>query len=40
VASVARRALDAVREAEPFQQPYYGQSISPTFDAKKACAQR
>ena len=40
IASVARRAIDAVRQAEPFAEPYYGQSISPTFDAKKACAQR
>ena len=40
VAAAARRALDAVREAAPYSQPYYGQSIVVNFDAKEACAKR
>jgi periplasmic protein TonB len=40
VAAAARRALDAVHEAAPYGQPYYGQSIVVNFDAKEACAKR
>jgi outer membrane biosynthesis protein TonB len=40
MAAAARRALDAVREAEPYGQPYYGQTITVNFDAKEACAKR
>jgi len=40
VAAAARRALDAVQEAAPYSQPYYGQSITVNFDAKEACAKR
>jgi protein TonB len=40
VAAAARRALDAVHEAAPYSQPYYGQSIVVNFDAKEACAKR
>jgi protein TonB len=40
VAAAARRALDAVREAAPYSQPYYGQAIVVNFDAKEACAKR
>ncbi len=40
VAAAARRALDAVHEAAPYSQPYYGQSIVVNFDAKEACAER
>jgi len=40
VAAAARRAVDAVRQAEPYAEPYYGQSITVNFDAKEACAKR
>ena len=40
VAAAARRALDAVRQAAPYSQPYYGQPIVVNFDAKEACAKR
>jgi hypothetical protein len=40
VAAAARRALDAVHQAEPYSQPYYGQAIVVNFDAKEACAKR
>jgi protein TonB len=40
VAAAARRALDAVHQAAPYSQPYYGQSIVVNFDAKEACAKR
>jgi outer membrane biosynthesis protein TonB len=40
VAAAARRAIDAVRQAEPYAEPYYGQSIVVNFDAKEACAKR
>jgi len=40
MAAAARRALDAIREAEPYAAPYYGQTITVNFDAKEACAQR
>jgi hypothetical protein len=40
MAAAARRALDAVREAEPYGEPYYGQTITVNFDAKEACAKR
>jgi hypothetical protein len=40
VASVARRAVDAVQEAEPLAEPYYGQTITVNFDPKKAYASK
>jgi len=40
MAAAARRAVDAVQEAAPFGQPYYGQTITVNFDAKEACAKR
>jgi hypothetical protein len=40
VASVARRAIDAIHEAEPLTPPYYGQTITVNFDAKEACHNR
>jgi protein TonB len=40
VAAAALRALTAVRQAAPYSQPYYGQSIVVNFDAKEACAKR
>jgi len=40
MAAAARRALDAIREAEPYGAPYYGQTITVNFDAKEACAKR
>jgi periplasmic protein TonB len=40
VAAAVRRALDAVHQAAPYSQPYYGQSIVVNFDAKEACAKR
>jgi len=40
VAAAARRAVDAVHQAAPYSQPYYGQSIVVNFDAKEACAKR
>jgi protein TonB len=40
VAAAALRALDAVRQAAPYGQPYYGQPITVNFDAKEACAKR
>ena len=40
VASVARRAIAAVHEAEPFAEPYYGQTITVNFDPKKAYASK
>jgi outer membrane biosynthesis protein TonB len=40
VAVAARRAIDAVREAEPYAEPYYGQAITVNFDAKEACSKR
>ncbi|HEY1752317.1 MAG TPA: energy transducer TonB [Caulobacteraceae bacterium] len=40
VAAAALRALDAVRQATPYAEPYYGQPITVNFDAKEACAKR
>jgi outer membrane biosynthesis protein TonB len=40
MAAAARRALDAIREAAPYAEPYYGQTITVNFDAKEACAKR
>jgi outer membrane biosynthesis protein TonB len=39
-ALVVRRALDAVRAAEPFAPPYYGQTITVNFNSKKAYASK
>jgi hypothetical protein len=40
VATAARRARDAIRQAEPFAAPFRGQTFPVNFDARKACAQR
>ncbi len=40
VAAAARRAIDAVHEAEPFAAPFRGKSFTVNFDAHKACANR
>ncbi|MBV9996436.1 MAG: energy transducer TonB [Caulobacteraceae bacterium] len=40
VAAAALRALDAVRQVQPYQEPYYGRSITVNFNAKEACAKR
>jgi len=34
------RAVDSVHRAEPFAEPYYGQTIVVNFDAKEACSNR
>jgi hypothetical protein len=39
-AIVVRRALDAVRAAVPLAEPYYGRTISVTFNPKKARASK
>ncbi|HZL00019.1 MAG TPA: energy transducer TonB, partial [Caulobacteraceae bacterium] len=39
VAAAARRAIDAVHEAEPYGPEYRGASFKVIFDARKACAQ-
>ena len=36
----ARRAIDAVHEAEPYADAYRGKSFTVNFDAHKACAGR
>ena len=40
VATAARRAIDAVHAAEPYQATYRGAPFRINFDAKKACANR
>ena len=40
VATAARRAIDAVHEAEPYQPSYRGAQFRINFDARKACANR
>ena len=40
VFAAARRAIDAVHQAEPYAAPYRGQSFTVNFDAQKACARR
>lgn len=40
VAAAARRAIDAVHQAAPYAEPYYGQAITVNFDAKEACSKR
>ncbi|MFI4976579.1 MAG: energy transducer TonB [Caulobacterales bacterium] len=40
VAAAAVRAKDAVREAEPYPEPYYGQKLVVNFDAREACAKQ
>ena len=40
VATAARRAIDAVHQAEPYAATYRGQQFTVIFDAKKACASR
>jgi hypothetical protein len=39
VFAAARRAIDAVHEAEPFAAPYRGKGFTVIFDAKKACSR-
>ena len=40
VFAAARRAIDAVHQAEPYAAPYRGKSFTVIFDAQKACARR
>jgi outer membrane biosynthesis protein TonB len=40
IATAARRAIDAVRQAEPYAATYRGQTFTVNFDAKTACAKR
>lgn len=40
VAAAARRALDAVRQVEPYAPSFRGQPIVVNFDAKEACSKR
>jgi len=40
VATAARRAIDAVHEAEPYQATYRGAQFRINFDARKACVNR
>jgi protein TonB len=40
VATAARRAIDAVHQAEPYGAAYRGKSFTVNFDAKTACANR
>jgi periplasmic protein TonB len=40
VYAAARRAIDAVHQAEPYGQAYRGQRIEVIFNAQKACSQR
>lgn len=40
VAIGTRQALDAVRAAAPFAEPYYGQTITVNFNAREACSKR
>jgi hypothetical protein len=40
VFAAARRAIDAVHEAEPYAAAYRGKSFTVIFDAKKACARQ
>jgi len=39
VFAAARRAIDAVHQAEPYAAPYRGKSFTVNFDAKKACSR-
>ena len=38
--AAARRAIDAVHEAEPYADAYRGKTFTVNFDARKACAGR
>ena len=40
VATAARRAIDAIHQAETYANTYRGQTFTVIFDAKKACANR
>ena len=40
VATAARRAIDAIHQAEPYGEVYRGQTIAVNFDAKTVCANR
>ena len=39
VSTAARRAIDAIHQAEPFDRTYRGQTFTVNFDAKTACAK-
>jgi outer membrane biosynthesis protein TonB len=39
-ATAARRAVDAIHQAEPYAETFRGQTFTVIFDAKKACANR
>ena len=38
--AAARRAIDAVHQAEPYEEAYQGRSITVNFDAHNTCSQR
>ncbi len=40
LSTAARRALDAVRQAEPYGADYRGQTFTVNFDARTACTNR
>ena len=40
IAAAARRAIDAIHQAEPYAETFRGQTITVNFDAKEACAKR
>jgi type IV secretory pathway VirB10-like protein len=40
VSAAARRAIDAVHEAEPFAEAYRNNSFTVNFDGRKACSER
>ncbi len=40
IATAARRAIDAIHQAEPYGAVYRGQTFTVNFDAKTACANR
>ncbi len=40
VSAAARRAIDAVHQAEPYEEAYRGRSITVNFDAHNTCSQR
>jgi hypothetical protein len=40
VETAARRAIDAIHQAEPYADTFRGQTFTVIFDAKKACASR
>jgi hypothetical protein len=40
VQAASRRARDALQQAAPYSEPYWGQAIVVNFDAKEPCANR